>query len=492
MLEGLAGLWIPISDPFLILLIAAGTFSGIYVGAIPGLSVTMAVSLLISFTFSWDMFNALALMTGVFAGGVYGGSRSAILLNIPGAPAAIATSFDGYPLAKLGLAGETIGTATIQSFLGGMMGLLIMVFATPIMSQTALAFAPRDYFLIASMGLLLIGSLGGKAPLKGILMGLMGVILGLTGMDPFTGEGRFTFGSLALMGGIDYVVAMIGLFGVSEAISQIELIGRPVIRQKLDGIIPLWSEIIRHVPLTLRASAIGAFIGALPGAGGDIAALLAYDHARRTVKKPQRPFGEGAVEGVIAPEAANNAAVGGAFIPMLTLGIPGDSVTAVILGALFIHGLRPGPLMMSEKPEIFWFFVSALFLSNIFMLIFGLMGVRVFSRIVEIPKQWIIPTILILSMIGAYAIRGRYLDLVLVVIFGVVGYALKQNGYPTGPVILGMILGPMIDSNFRRAALSAGSLIGVLVEIFTNPISLVLFTAIGLLLISGIRLGKRL
>lgn len=492
MFEGLTGLIVPLADPLLILLIAAGTFAGIYVGAIPGLSVTMAVSLLISFTFSWDMFSALALMTGVFTGGVYGGSRSAILLNIPGAPAAIATSFDGYPLAKLGLAGEAIGTATIQSFLGGIIGLLIMVFATPLMSQIALAFAPRDYFLVASMGLLLIGSLGGKTPSKGILMGLMGVILGLVGMDPFTGQGRFTFDTLALMGGIDYVVAMIGLFGVSEAISQIKLIGRPIIKQKLERIIPLWSDTIKYMPLSLRASVIGAFIGALPGAGGDIAALLAYDHARRTVKKPLRQFGEGAVEGVVAPEAANNAAVGGAFIPMLTLGIPGDSVTAVILGALFIHGLRPGPMMMAERPEIFWFFVSALLLSNIFLLVFGLMGVRIFSRIVEIPKQWIIPTILVLSMIGAYSIRGRYLDLVLVIVFGIVGFGLKEHGYPTGPVILGMILGPMIDSNFRRAALSAGSIPGMISEIFTNPISLILLMVITGLLLSGNRLRKRI
>ena len=204
------------------------------------------------------------------------------------------------------------------------------------------------------------GGLGGKSPVKGILMGMLGIILGLVGMDPFTGEGRFTFGILSFMGGIDYVVAMIGLFGISEALMQIKLVGKPIVQQRLDKIVPPWKETFRHIPLSLRASAIGAFIGALPGTGGDIAALLAYDHARRTVKNPSRPFGEGAIEGVIAPEAANNAAIGGAFIPMLTLGIPGDSVTAIFLGALFIHGLRPGPMMMIEKPEIFWFFTTAL------------------------------------------------------------------------------------------------------------------------------------
>lgn len=491
MFDGFTGAFIPFLDPSLIVLIAMGTFAGIYVGALPGLSVTMAASLLISFTFSWDSFSAFALMTGVFTGGVYGGSRSAILLNIPGAPAAIATSFDGYPLARLGMAEEAIGTATIQSVFGGFVGILVMIFATPLISLIALRFAPRDYFLVAVMGLLLVGGLGGKSPVKGILMGMLGIILGLVGMDPFTGEGRFTFGILSFMGGIDYVVAMIGLFGISEALMQIKLVGKPIVQQRLDKIVPPWKETFRHIPLSLRASAIGAFIGALPGTGGDIAALLAYDHARRTVKNPSRPFGEGAIEGVIAPEAANNAAIGGAFIPMLTLGIPGDSVTAIFLGALFIHGLRPGPMMMIEKPEIFWFFTTALIFSNIFLLIFGMMGIKLFSKIVEIPKPKIIPIILVLSVVGAYSIRGRALDLILVVVFGVLGYVLKDHEYPIGPIILGMILGPMIDSNYRRAVLSSGDPLNMILEMISNPISIVLTLVLTFLVISGMRIKKR-
>lgn len=478
MLNGIEGVLLPFIIPYLGLLVAVGTFAGIYIGAIPGLSVTMAVSLLISFTFSWDTLSALALMIGVFVGGVYGGARSAILLNIPGAPAAIATSLDGYPLAKKGLAGETIGIATVQSVIGGLVGVIIMVTATPLMSKIALSFAPRDYFLVGTMGILLVGSMGSKSTAKGIFAGALGIILGLVGMDPFTGVGRFTFGSLNLLGGLSYVTAMIGLFGVSEALFQLRDLNKPLIKQRISKIVPSWNVITKYIPLTLRSSIIGGIIGALPGTGGDIAAILAYDNARRTVKDNDVDFGQGAIEGVIAPETANNAAIGGAFIPMLTLGIPGDSVTAIIIGAMFIHGLRPGPLLMQDNPDIFWYIVSSLIISNIFLLVFGLMGIKLFTRIIDIPREKILPSILILSAIGAYSINGSYFDLIMVVVFGVIGYLLKLYGFPIGPIILGMILGPVIDSNFRRAILSSGSILNLIMELFTNSITLILMVII--------------
>ncbi len=478
MLNGIEGVLLPFTIPYLGLLVAVGTFAGIYIGAIPGLSVTMAVSLLISFTFSWDTLSALALMIGVFVGGVYGGARSAILLNIPGAPAAIATSLDGYPLAKKGLAGETIGIATVQSVIGGLVGVIIMVTATPLMSKIALSFAPRDYFLVGTMGILLVGSMGSKSTAKGIFAGALGIILGLVGMDPFTGVGRFTFGSLNLLGGLSYVTAMIGLFGVSEALFQLRDLNKPLIKQRISKIVPSWNVITKYIPLTLRSSIIGGIIGALPGTGGDIAAILAYDNARRTVKDNDVDFGQGAIEGVIAPETANNAAIGGAFIPMLTLGIPGDSVTAIIIGAMFIHGLRPGPLLMQDNPDIFWYIVSSLIISNIFLLVFGLMGIKLFTRIIDIPREKILPSILILSAIGAYSINGSYFDLIMVVVFGVIGYLLKLYGFPIGPIILGMILGPVIDSNFRRAILSSGSILNLIMELFTNSITLILMVII--------------
>jgi putative tricarboxylic transport membrane protein len=456
-------------------LIAAGTFAGIYIGAIPGLSVTMAVSILISFTFSWDINNALCLMGGVYCGGVYGGSRSAVLLNIPGAPAAVATAFDGYPLAKLGEAGIAIGLSTTASVIGGFMGIIALATAAPVISEFSLMFAPRDYFLLAVMGILLIGSLSGESLAKGIFAGALGVFLSMIGMDTFTGQGRFTFGSVGLMSGIHFVAIMIGLFGVSEALVQIHDLHIKPIKQNVRKIIPSWRLLFKHLPLIIRSALIGIWIGALPGAGGDIAALMAYGHARRSVKKPSRPFGQGAYEGVIAPETANNACIGGDNIPMLTLGIPGDAVTAVIIGALFIHGLKPGPMLMIDTPHLFWFWVGTLTLSNVFLLIFGLMGIKIFAKLVEIRKGLLLPIIIIISVVGTYAINNSLTDVYWMLGFGIFGYILKMYGFQMGPVVLGIILGPLMEENYRRAMMDQhNNLIGFLFQLVRNPLSLIL------------------
>jgi putative tricarboxylic transport membrane protein len=480
-------------SPKLMFLTAAGTFGGVYVGAIPGLSVTMAVSILISFTFAWDVNEALALMVGIYCGGVYGGSRSAVLLNIPGAPAAVASAFDGYPLAKRGEAGIATGIATTSSVLGGFLGVIALAVAAPIISEFSLKFAPRDYLLLAVMGILLVGSLSGESLAKGVFAGGLGVLLGMVGMDPFTGQGRFTFGSIAMMSGIHYVVIMIGLFGVSEALVQLHDVHKKPVKQDVRKIIPSWGLILKYLPLSLRVSILGIIIGALPGTGGDIAALLAYDHARRTVKKPSRPFGEGAYEGLIAPETANNAAIGGAYIPMLTLGIPGDAVTAVLIGALFIHGLKPGPMLMIETPHLFWFTVGNLVLANIFLLIFGLTGIRIFAKIVELPKGILLPTIIVLSVVGAYTINNSVTDVYWMLGFGMFGYVLKMYGFQMGPVILGIILGPLMEEGYRRAMLAVhNSIPGFIFELIRNPISLVLTLAIVIMIFTQTPLYARI
>ncbi|MBP3925569.1 MAG: tripartite tricarboxylate transporter permease, partial [Clostridium sp.] len=386
-MEILTNLLLPFTQPILLFFLGIGTLAGIYIGAIPGLSVTMAVSLLISFTFSWDMLPAIALMIGINVGGVYGGSRSAILLNIPGAPAAVATTFDGYPLAQKGEAGIAIGTTVVQSFVGGVVGTLFLGLFAPAVAKFALMFAPRDYLLLAIMGLMLVGSLGCESAARGIFAAAIGVFIGMIGIDMVTGQQRFTFGNVYLMNGVSYIVAMIGLFGMSEALYQMRDLSIYPVKQKVDKIVPGWKNVIRYLPLSLRTSLMGVIVGALPGTGGDLAALLAYDHARRTVKTNEVPFGKGAIEGLVAPESANNAAIGGAYIPMLTLGIPGDAVTAIIIGALYIHGLKPGPMFMTERPDIFWLMVGGMFIANVFLLIFGFTGIKMFAKIVEIPKQ---------------------------------------------------------------------------------------------------------
>ena len=474
---------------------AIGCFAGIYVGAIPGLSVTMATSLLIAMTYSWSTEAALAVMMGVYIGGVYGGSRAAILLNIPGAPSAVATTFDGYPLAKRGEAGHAIATSTITSVVGGLIGTLFLFFGAPQVAKIALSFGPRDYMLLTLMGLMLVGSISGKSMLKGLFAATVGLMLGVIGMDPITGIGRFTFGNVNMRGGISYIPVMIGLFGVGESLYQILHRNAPIIKQKVDSIRPPFEKIAKMIPIAAFAGVLGTIVGALPGAGGDIAALLAYDSTKRVVRNPERPFGEGTLEGIVAPESANNAAIGGALIPMLTLGIPGDSVTAIFIGALSIHGIRAGSMLMTEQPELFTNLVWLSAASNVFLLIFGMMGIRIFAKLTEIPRNILLPLIIVISVIGSYSINNMPIDIVWTLLAGIIGYFMKYYGVPVAPMVLGLILGPTIEVNFRRATISAGSVGGMFVDIFTHPLSLVLFAILVLMMgsqvLSSIKSNKK-
>ena len=473
------------TNPQLLLLVGLGTFAGVYVGAIPGLSVTMAVSILISFTFSWDVLPAISLMIGIYMGGVYGGSRTAILLNIPGAPSAIATAMDGYPMAKRGEAGTAIGVTTVMSFFGGFIGIGVLALAAPFVSKFALTFQPRDYMLLAVLGILLVGSLSSGSLIKGIFAGALGIGIGAVGMDPLTFTERFTFDIPLLTQGISFIAVMIGMFGVSEALLQLHHIDMPAVRQKIDRIVPSFSTIKKHLPLSVQTSSIGVIIGALPGTGGDIAALMAYDHAKRVTKNPEREFGDGAIEGLVAPETANNAAVGGAFIPMMTLGIPGDAVTAIMIGALYIHGLNPGPMLMIDQPHMFWFIVGALITANFFILLFGLTGIKLFTKIVEIPRAFLIPLIMLLSIVGAYAVNNSITDVYWMLGFGVFGYFMRHYGYPLGPVILGVILSRLLDDNWRRAIISEREDLGRFFGgLLSSPLSTVLFVAVVLIFVS--------
>ena len=304
-------------------------------------------------------------------------------------------------------------------------------------------------------------------------------------MDPLTFTQRFTFDIPLMKSGISFIAVMIGMFGVSEALMQLHHVDTAAMRQKINRIVPSFGAIKKHLPLSLQTSTIGVIIGALPGTGGDIAALMAYDHAKRVTKDPEREFGDGAMEGLVAPETANNAAVGGAFIPMMTLGIPGDAVTAIMIGALFIHGLNPGPMLMVDKPEMFWFIVGSLLVANVFMLIFGLTGIKLFTKIVEIPRAFLIPLIMLLSIVGAYAVNNSVTDVYWMLGFGVVGYFMRQYNYPLGPVILGVILSRLLDENWRRAIISEREDLGRFFGgLFSSPLSIVLFSAVVLIFLS--------
>jgi putative tricarboxylic transport membrane protein len=286
-------------------------------------------------------------------------------------------------------------------------------------------------------------------------------------------------------GGISFIAVMIGMFGVSEALLQLHHVDKDAMRQKISRIVPSLSTVKKHLPLSLQTSSIGVLIGALPGTGGDIAALMAYDHAKRVTKNPEREFGDGAMEGLIAPETANNAAVGGAFIPMMTLGIPGDAVTAIMIGALFIHGLNPGPMLMVEQPDMFWFIVGCLVTANFFMLLFGLTGIKLFTKIVEMPRSVLIPLIMLLSIVGAFAVNNSISDVYWMLGFGVFGYFMRHYGYPLGPVILGVILSRLLDDNWRRAIISEREDLGRFFDgLISSPLSLVLFSAVILVFVS--------
>ncbi|MBQ6076992.1 MAG: tripartite tricarboxylate transporter permease [Clostridia bacterium] len=463
---------------------ALGTLMGVYIGAIPGLSGTMAVSLLVSLTYTWSETPAIALIMGVFVGVVYGGSRSAILLNIPGAPAAVATGFDGYPLAQKGKAAEAMGLACVQSFIGTILGILALAFLTPQISKISSLFRSVDYLLLGVLALLLVGSVSKGRMTKGLLGAALGLFLGCVGNTSQFSVNRFTFDVRYLDGGIGFIVAMIGLFGAGEALYQLS-IDAPTVRQDIPKrIVPPFRTILKHLPLTLFSSVLGIFVGALPGAGGDMAALLGYDAAKRTVRRNEVPFGEGAVEGLIAPETANNAAIGGALIPMLTLGVPGDAITAVLLGALSMRGVSHLSLQ-SARPDLYLLILAALVLSALFLLLFGLTGIRLFVRMLHIPKGLLMPVILMLCTVGAYAINANIYDVLLMVGFGLLGFVMKRFDYPVAPIVLGLILRSLLETNAIRVVLlsASGGVFGALTPFLAALL-------IGAVILGQVRIGK--
>ena len=476
----------------IIFIVAAGVLGGIVIGSIPGLTVTMAAAILISFTYGWPIVEALALILGVYAGGFYGGSQSAILINIPGAPSAIATCIDGYPLALKGEAGEAIGLATVESFFGGLIGIGILAFVAPPISKFALDFRSHEYFLLGIFGLTMISKLASKSLLKGIIGACFGIFVSLIGLDVVYGAvGRFTYGKTLLMGGIHFVPALIGLFAISEVLTQLEKTQSFSAIPKTIGRLPKLSVLKRYFYITIRSSLIGTFIGALPGVGGTISALVAYDDVQRYVKKPSRPFGTGAYEGVIAPESANNATIGGALIPALTLGIPGDAVTALIIGAFFLHGLRPGPLLMVRNPEIFWVIVFIGIISNIFLLILGLLYSRISVYVITVKSTILMPIIVLICAIGSYVFESNMFHVQAMLVLGIIGWIMRKFDFSIGAMVLGIILGPIIDDNLRRALLlSHGS--NLLISFLSRPISAVLIVLILGLILSEIQWVKNL
>lgn len=479
------------TDVRFILFCFIGAVAGLFVGAIPGLSVSMATALLVSITYTWDTHDALGTIMGVYVVGVFSGALSAILINIPGAPSSVVTTLDGYPMAKRGEAYKALKYATVYSFIGSIFGLVVMaVLAKPI-TAIALKFQPMDYFLLSLFGLATVGGLTSKSFSKGLISALIGIFLALIGLDSVVGTPRLTFGIQNLKAGIAAVPALIGLFGLSEVLSvvsggvvdgEVSSIQKEVVKLK-DMMKEFWHSMYYCV--------IGTLVGALPGAGGPVAAFLAYGEAKRIVKNPSHPFGEGAVEGIVASESANNACIGGALIPMLTLAIPGDAVTAIILSVFYIHGLQPGPTFLKTSASSFYAIIAGGLISCVFLLLLGLLVAPRISKVINIPKRILLPVVTVLCVIGAYACNKRLFDVGMMIFFGILGLLLRSRGFSVAPVTLGLVLGGMMDSNFRRAVSLASTASSPLIALFGRPITLVLLVCTVFTLVTNIPSVKR-
>jgi len=429
--------------------IFGGTALGIAVGAMPGLSATMGLAVVLPLTFYMSPAEGIIILLGMYVGALYGGSFSAILLNIPGAPPAVMTALDGYPMSKRGEAGRAIGISTLSSFIGGLFGVICLIVIAPILAKFALKFGPPEYTLLAVFGLSAIVAVASKSLIRGFVGVTIGLLIATVGLDPFTSVPRFTFGRVELMSGISYVPIVIGMFGLTEVMNQtmeINIAGK--ISQKIKKIIPGKADIMLVMKKFLPSSIIGMLIGVLPGAGGTIASIISYNQAVQTSKTPEK-FGTGIPEGVIAAESANNAEVGGSLVPLFTLGIPGSSPAAILLGALMIHNLTPGPMLFVEQATLMNTMFIALIVSQFALMIVGLLMAKAAPYIISIRKVVMLPIIALLCVIGSYALKNSYLDIVIMMIFGVVGFILQEFGIKPAPIILGLILGPLAENNLR-------------------------------------------
>ncbi len=474
-LAGVANVFTP--EGLLVLLI--GTVTGMLVGALPGLSSTMAVALLIPVTFSMSPENSLILLGAVYVSSVYGGSVTAILLRTPGTDASIATSLDGYPLTAAGRGAEALGMATVASLVGGTVSVIVLLAVAPPLSRMALIFGPQEYTLLAVLGMVTIIGVVSEKPLNGAITALAGLFLATVGLDSFTGEQRYTLGMIALFDGVPLLPALIGLFSVSQAIAlslpRYGGILRADATPHTEGrALPAWSDLRRCARSMLKSSGIGTLVGILPGAGTSIAAFIAYDEARRTSRNAAN-FGKGELEGVAAPEAANNAVTGGTLIPTLTLGIPGNAVTAVFIGGLTIHGMIPGPRLFTEFADVTYTLIISLFVANILFAVIGLSIGRYLVLVTRVPGSMLGPMILVFSLIGTYALRNNMFDAGLALAFGFVGFFMERWRYPAAPFVIALILGPILEVNFRRSMQIAN---WDMTTFLTRPLSLLLMLLI--------------
>ncbi|WP_133013417.1 tripartite tricarboxylate transporter permease [Marinomonas flavescens] len=430
-----------------------GVLGGIILGALPGLTATMGVAILLPFTFGMAPIAAMVMLIGVYIGGIYGGSIAAILLKTPGTPASAASVLDGYALTLKGEAARALSISVVASFIGGLISTIVLIAIAPMLAKFALRFSAPEYFALALFGLTIIASVSSNNILKGLLAGTIGLLVSTVGLDPITSVPRFTFGIMDLYNGINVIPVLIGLFAISEALNQLENLNlKTKVAEKFNSKLMSLKDLKNILPTTIKSALLGTSIGAVPGAGADISAFVCYNEAKRASKNPEE-FGNGSIKGLAAAESGNNGVTGGSLVPLLTLGVPGDAVSAVLLGALIVQGLTPGPLLFTQNPEIVYGIFSSMLVANIVMLLIGLFGIRFFCQITKVPKLLMIPIIIFLSIVGAYAINNSMFDVGIAIVFGVLGFILGKLKIPTSPILLAIILGPMAETNLRRSLL---------------------------------------
>jgi len=455
-----------------LLAIAAGVICGILVGAMPGLSPSMGVALLVPFTYRMPALTAMVLLLAIYQAANYGGSVTAVTINTPGTPSSVATAFDGYALTQQGKAGWGLGIALVSSTVGGLVGILVLILFAKPLAGIAVKMHPAEYFALALLGLATVASLGGKNWAKAFAAAMIGLLLNTIGLDPISGVKRYTFHQTNLFDGFNFIPALIGLFALSEVFTRLEDDGIP--KTMVKGTISkkeLWPSFKDYWKLKwvmLQSSVLGTLIGIFPGAGAAIASFLAYDLAKRTSKHPET-FGKGNPEGVAAAEAADNASVGGAMVPLLTLGIPGSASTAVLIGALMMHDLVPGPMLFSTNPELVYGLFASMFVATAVMFAFGALGMRLWIKVTLIPPAILLPMILAVTVIGSYAVNNSMFDVGVAIGFGLLGWQLKRFGFEPAPIVLGLVLGKLAEVNFRRAVMMGGYSVFAV-----RPVSLIL------------------
>lgn len=453
-----------------------GVTLGTVIGALPGLGSVTGVAILLPLTFGMDPATAIIMLAGIYYGVMYGGTISSILLNTPGDAAVVISAIEGYPMARSGRAGAAFAMNALASFAGGTFGAVMLTMSAPALAKAALRFGPPEYFSLMILGMASLVGLAGSSPVKGIVMCAFGVLLSTVGVDVGRGVLRFTYDSIYMMNGIDFLPVAIGMFGMGEVLYQMEdVVDLEVLRAKIKmrSMLPTMADWVRARFAILRGSLIGFVIGVLPGAGATIASFLSYATEVKMTKHPE-DLGKGAIEGLAGPEAANNAAAAGALVPMMTLGIPGSGTTAVLLGAFMMYGLQPGPLLFREHPNIAWGVIASMYIGNVMLVVLNTVFIPAFVSVLRLPQTVLMPLILMLTIVGAYSLNNNMADVWVMLIFGVFGYLAKKYDYPAAPLILGLVLGPLAEVNFVRSASLAH---GDLTIFLTQPISLGLLLA---------------